>query len=370
MKRTKSSLIAPCHFDYDVADIIFHENGMHDDLLVTELYGAVSNEIIRHGRSREAVKNITREEAVKFKNYLSAKDIGFIYLLNAPFNFDNTKDIKIKVDEYLDWVVNELKPEAVTISSHDLAKFVRSRYGSLKIYVSTIAAVSNIEQYDNFMDVEPSRIVLQYDTNRNWFQLESLAKHTQSVGVEIELMLNESCIRDCANRQAHYAALGATKEGWDARFLTSCNSRKLIYPYELLKSNYIRPEDIRMYEDIGVNKFKITGRSKKAEWLPKVIEAYQDRRFKGNLMRILGVDPSINAEEWIYINNSALEGFLEGFVNNDEDKYAEEWIQKLYNNGDFYVNDGTEYKVDDAGFLAIKNLGIRAGEIIRNEQKR
>lgn len=368
-KLSKSELIAPCHFDTNVVDIIANENKNHEDLKISELYGAVSNEIIRHGRTRDAVKNISREEAVEFKKYLDINNLGFIYLLNAPFNFDNSKDNLIKVEEYLDWVVNELKPQAITVSSYDLAKFIRNKYRSSKIYISTIAAVSNIEQYNNFLDVEPSRIVLQYDTNRNWKQLELLSKHAENTGVEVELMLNESCLRNCSNRQGHYNTLGATIVGNDTKFLTTCNSRKLLYPYELLKSNYIRPEDIKIYEEMGIKKFKITGRSKQPEWLLEVVKAYQDREYDGNLIRLLGIDPSLNAEEWMYINNSALDGFLDGFSNDNETEYAKKWIQKLYNNGDFYLSDGTEYNVDSSNNLNIRKIGTRALKVLQNEKQ-
>lgn len=366
---SKSTLIAPCHFDKEVVDFIAHENSIHDNLKVSELYGAVSNEVISHGRAREAVRNVSRYEAVEFKKYLDEKDLGFIYLLNAPFNFDSSKENRLQVEEYLDWVANEVQPEAVTISSHNLARFVRDRYESLKIYISTIAAVSNIEQYDNFMDVNPSRVVLQYDQNRNFKNLEMLTKHAELAGAEIELMLNESCLRNCLNRQDHYTALGATKEGRDSKFLTSCNSRKIIYPYEFLKSNYIRPEDIEIYEEMGVKRFKITGRSKPAEWLPETIRAYQNRKYVGNLIRILGIDPSLKAEEWTYINNSALDGFLSGFNNDKENEYSEEWIQKLYAVGDFGLSDGTEYAVNENGILTSIRLGKLALKAITNEGK-
>jgi collagenase-like PrtC family protease len=363
----KSTLIAPCHFDKDVADFIADENNKMNDLQVSELYGAVSNEVVRHGRAREAVKNISRKEAVEFRDYLDDKGIGFIYLLNAPFNFDNSKETRIKVEEYLDWIVNEVQAEAVTISSHDLARFVRDRYESLKIYISTISAVGSIEQYDNFMDVGPSRVVLQYDQNRNWKNLGMLARHANHAGAELELMLNESCLRGCVNRQGHYSALGATEEGRDTPFLTVCNSRKILYPYEFLKSNYIRPEDLEIYEDMGIKRFKITGRSKPAEWLPETIRAYRNRKFDGNLVRLLGIDPNLQAENWTYINNSALDGFLCGFNNANEDEYSEQWIQRMYENGDFYLTDGTDYAVNEKGILTPKLLGEEALRVVKNE---
>lgn len=364
----RSEMVVPYHWDNEVVDEIIQGQEGIDDLKISQFYGAVSNEIVRHGRGTDCVKNISRGDAQNFKKYLDDHNLGFIYLLNAPFNFNTSKETKYKVEEYLDWIVGELNPEAVTISSHDLAAFVRDRYKSLNIYISTIAGVMNREQYNAFQDINPSRIVLHHDANRDWEELNLLAKHAHSAGAEIELMLTESCIRHCANRDLHYSTLGREANGVDNNFHTTCNSKKLLYPREILKSNFIRPEDLSIYEDIGINKFKITGRSKPAKWLPEVVKAYQNREYDGNLIRLLGIDPTLDAENWVYINNKALDGFLDKYPNIDDDLYAEKWIQKLYNEGLFYLLDGTEYTKKN-GFLEPSKFGSQILKVVGNETK-
>ncbi len=366
----KSSIIAPAHWNYDVVDFIEKSNIDHsDDFQISELYGALPGEIIKHGRSDSAVESISREDSVKFRNYLKEKGLGFIYLLNAPFNFSNDKAQQFKVEEYLDWIVNEMNADAVTISSHELARFVRSRYESLKIYVSTIAAIQSVEEYERWQDVNPSRVVLHHDQNRNWKNLELLLKHSESAEAEIELMLNESCLRGCIQRDAHYASLGTNGDGIDAPFLSNCNSKRIYYPHEYIRSNFIRPEDVKLYEEMGVKRFKITGRSKPAKWLPEVVKAYQDRFYEGNMVRLMGSDPKIKAEDSVYINNKSLDGFLMNFDNDRENEYSKRWIKKMYENGDFKMLDGTEYEVNN-GNLIIKKMGKFALERIGNDKNR
>lgn len=80
----------------------------------------------------------------------------------------------------------------------------------------------------------------------------------------------------------------------------------------------------------------------------------------------------MRAEEWVYINNKSLDGYLQLFPqtgsNEDERKYAEEWIAKLYQQGDFKLMDGSEYKVVE-GRLELKRGGENAEPLINRELK-
>jgi collagenase-like PrtC family protease len=133
----------------------------------------------------------------------------------------------------------------------------------------------------------------------------------------------------------------------------------------------IRPEDIQIFNDMGVHRIKISGRSKPAEWLPEVANAYQQNYYEGNLIRLLGADPSLNTESWIIINNRSLDGFLENFPKNDISKaryYCEKKIIELSKNGNFKLTDGTTYK-EQNGHLVIDLYGTKSASIINQEKK-
>jgi collagenase-like PrtC family protease len=129
---------------------------------------------------------------------------------------------------------------------------------------------------------------------------------------------------------------------------------------------------MHVYEDMGIDKFKITGRSKPAEWLPEVTGAYLQRRYDGNLIRLLGIDPSLNAEQWLTINNRSLDGFLEGFPNTgdgvDEEGYCDDWASRLYASGDIRLSDGTEYW-SEGKTLRLRTPGCKVSNIIKRENR-
>lgn len=347
-------LTIPCHWNKQTLNKINKMNIASSDIRVAEIYGTLAKSPIGHGRSPKSVPNVKKEHAINFKKYINHIGLKFSYLTNAPFSFKGKPEKN--VTNYLSWIIKKLEPEAMTIASHDLIKYIRNNYPLVKINVSTIAGIKNVKQLKTFEDIKPKRIIPHHDVNRNFKDLREIIKETTKRGIELELMATESCLRNCPNRIAHYKHLGGSNA--DKPFHTSCNLQKLIYPREILKSNFIRPEDLSFYEKMGVKIFKITGRSKRAQWLPEVVEAYLKRSYKGNLIRLLGIDPSLNAEDWIYINNIALNGFLKGFPKSgkksDENYYCDKWICKLYKNGDFYVKDGSKYEIKNETLYCYK----------------
>jgi collagenase-like PrtC family protease len=98
---------------------------------------------------------------------------------------------------------------------------------------------------------------------------------------------------------------------------------------QIIKCRWVRPEDIHAYEEIGIDSFKIGGRSMPTERILRAATAYSSRQYLGNLHDILNVImPKIGLINSIlpgvpnnatgtppkfYIDNQALEGFLDFF---------------------------------------------------------
>ena len=266
-------------------------------------------------------------------------------------------------------MLDELKPDALTISSHELMKYIRSIDKGISIHVSTIAGVKNVSDLQKYLDVRPDRVVPHHDVGKNWKNLADLTSFGKVNGIKTELLVTESCLYQCPSRTAHYEYLARGKA--DSPFHLTCNARKFINPSEfLLAGGVVRPEDQSLFEELGVDCFKISGRSKPAEWLPETVGAYQMGSYDGNLIRLLGIDPSLKTEEWFYINNKALDGFMGNFPTNENDevrrKYCEQWSLKLYNEGKLIVRDGSEY-ANIEGNLRLSEGGSCIAPIIRRE---
>ena len=361
----KTMLAIPCHWDKDILREIVGQNLLGANAEITEIYGVLSKGPVGHGRASNTVPVVSRNDAENFRAYAGSLGLRFAYLLNAPFIFNSAEQM-VDVEKYINWIVTIFKADSLVITSAELMRFVRRLHPDVPICISTIAGVLNAPQLEKFLEFNPARVVVHHDANRNFGELQRLIEKAKEWGVEVEIMATESCLRRCSQREAHYLHLGGGKA--DEVFHTICGEKRMIHPRELLKANVIRPEDMRVYERMGIGLFKITGRSKPAAWLPEVAKAYLKRSYNGNLMRLVGIDPSLMAEEWIFIDNKSLEGFLADFPQTgqeeDENDYCDKWIIRLYNDGKFRVNDGSAYQVNNSGELCCKLAGSRVSEMI------
>ncbi len=305
---------------------------------IDELYGTIAMKGIPHGRSNKATPNIDKKAALQYKKRVDEYGLKFAYLINAPINSDNLESFTAEID----WIVNVFKASSITITSVRLMELVRRRYPDFRINISTIAGIKSVEDIRKYTDIRPQKVILHHDVNRNFKDLERLLKFCGDNNIELEIMLNESCLRRCVRRDAHYNTLG--KECDDGEFHVWCNKNKVSNPYQLLLANFIRPEDMALYESLGVTSFKITGRSKPEGWLAEVVKAYIEGDYDSNLVRLLGIDPKLKAEEWIYISNKSLEGFIDRFPKSgevqDEISYCSDWIMKLFENNQFKIAKG------------------------------
>lgn len=129
--------------------------------------------------------------------------------------------------------------------------------------------------------------------------------------------------------------------------IINCTMQKISEPEQLIRSRWIRPEDLGRYEALGYQKFKISGRRMSTTWLSRATAAYAQRRYDGNLADLLngvtpGVDPDIRSPQYEtllsgaeflqaeklvalgqffpvtpFIDNRALDGFLDYFEGQD-----------------------------------------------------
>lgn len=369
--ESESLLTIPCHWNREIVDRIVGKEA-NRGLRVGEVYGVLADGgPVGHGRSRASVVSVDKETAKDFRHYLAEKGLKFTYLLNAPFSFNGGDEQKRQLDFYLGWVLEELRPDALTITSHELMQRVRQIDPEIPIHISTIAGVRDAADLEKFMDIGPNRVVPHHDVGKDWEALKSLVRFGNQNGVEIEMMATESCLLHCSMRGAHYEHLA--RDTKDSPFHMTCNSRKLTTPREfLLAGGVIRPEDIGLYEEMGVKYFKLTGRSKPAEWLVEVANAYVNRDYGGNLIRLLGIDPGMKAEDWIYISNRALGGFIEGFPMSssyeEQSGYCDDWITRLHGVGNFELKDGSTYHQEGRSLVLDGQGGEKACPIISKER--
>ncbi|HOV26940.1 MAG TPA: U32 family peptidase [Pseudobacteroides sp.] len=336
---------------------------------VYEVYGSASATPIGNGRPSFILGKIANEDMASYITKIHEKGLKFNYTLNAPClnNLEYNNEAHKELIEQLDWLVS-IGIDGVTVSIPYLLEIVKKRFPSLSAKVSIIAQVNSVQKAKFFENLGADEIMLDYMINRDFKLLENIKK---SVNCKLSLLLNDACIYGCPYRYYHYNICGhasqvnhQTKGFYIDYCAIRCTIERLRDPNLLISSRWIRPEDIKSYEDIGYDSFKVSGRRMSTNWIKNAVNAYVSRDYDGNLSSILdysilGMEEEVHSPEFEtiisgavqlktdtfmklaqfepkkpYINNKSLDGFIKYFINKgcsgicNECNYCRSYAQK------------------------------------------
>ncbi len=68
-----------------------------------------------------------------------------------------------------------------------------------------------------------------------------------------------------------------------------CGTEYVRDPSKIISGIFVRPEDLEVYEEVGVSRFKISGRNRSTDWLVHAARAYSARSYPGDLTEILSL---------------------------------------------------------------------------------
>lgn len=259
---------------------------------VESVYGKLNSDILGGGKASLILPDVGRKKIEGYVETLHAHGMQFIYLLNAPCFGNIEYDAKTyrKIISHMKWI-KSIGADSVTVAVPFIAEIVKKQFPDLKVNVSVIAHVNSVQKARIWESLGVDEINLDFNINRDFELLRQIRK---SVKCGLSLLLNDVCLYDCPFRLYHYNVVGhaSQKSNPANRFyieycMANCTRIKLSRPEELLKSRWIRPEDIHHYEKMGFKKFKIAGRSQDTENILKMVQAYSSRKYEGNLIDIL-----------------------------------------------------------------------------------
>jgi collagenase-like PrtC family protease len=261
-------------------------------LPVNDLYGQVDWSPAGGGRPRYIQGHTDARQAAAHIRAIRDLGWGFTTLLNAPCLDNRELDgaFRRSLLDHVAWA-RDAGADAVTVTIPLLAEAIKARFPDLWVKVSVIAHVGTVTRARAWASLGVDEIAVDFNVNRDLRRLEALRR---AVDVELSLLVNDLCLLDCPFRHYHYNLVGhASQQGHDSDgfvvdycFLR-CHHRKVLEPIELLKSPWVRPEDLAAYEAIGIRRFKLAGRTKSSRQIAAMARSYAQRRYDGNLLDIL-----------------------------------------------------------------------------------
>lgn len=358
---------------------------------VYELYGKLTSDYFGGGRPSfylPKVDKIYLEEYVKLTHKAGFE---FNYLINAIAmgNVEFTKEGQKELRKLLDWL-SEIEVDSITTGSLFILKTIKRRYPHFKVRVSAHNFTDNPRKARFWEDNGADCIVVS-EVNI-YREFEILKAIRESVKCDLQLIVNNSCRQDCAIACQHAVFLNygsqdqkKKKRGIPLDYcVLYCYDFRLREPVNYIRANWIRPEDLHYYEELGFDNFKIVERNTPTLLLLDRVKAYTNRSYDGNLLDLvwniaypydkfserekdyysfsrfvkyfvkprsvnmikflqlipLGVHQSIlfprTRKPFIYIDNKALDGFIEYFLKNscqnvvcEKCRYCHEWAEKV-----------------------------------------
>ena len=263
------------------------------DYPVTELFGKLQTDAVGGGRAPYQLARVSRRRLADHVKHVRNSGMAFNYLLNSSCmgNREITRKGQKEINVLLDWV-SDIGVTAVTVASPFMLQMIKTRQPQLKVRISVFGGVDRVRKAQLWEELGADCIVLDSIlVNR---ELETLAEIRKSVKCDLELMANNNCLTGCAMSPMHMNALAHTGQAWhenkgffiDWCFL-KCTEMKLRDPVHYIRSEWIRPEDLHIYEGMGYDLFKLAERDIPTEMMMIRIKAYAARRFDGNLLDLI-----------------------------------------------------------------------------------
>jgi len=261
-----------------------------DKTYIEDFYGKLESDFFGGTKPSYALPSVTRKKASKHIKMVHDFKIKFNYLLNTSClgNQEWTRSGQKKMNKMLSWLVDN-KVEKVTVAIPYLAELIKKRFPDLKIVVSEIAGVGSLDRVKLWENLGADEILFSFiQGSRNFELLKSIRNNTK---LKLKLTANLLCLRGCPFSKYHSVnGSHASQDGfkWGRFSIDYCSARcRLIrfkHPWQIIRSGWIRPEDLKYYENIGVDSIKFVDRSMKTEFLERIVGAYTKGTYNGNLM--------------------------------------------------------------------------------------
>lgn len=311
------------------------------------LYGKLKSDSYGGGRASMFLPKLTKQE---LKNYIykcHEHGLKFNYLIN-PLCINN-QDIKPKGHKKLMRYIEELVDmgiDAITINSPYLCEVINKRWPNLMITIGLYASIVDVQTIKYWGEIGAKELTLSHKFSRNFVMLEKAMRIAKAYNIGIRVIGNNTCLKNCPYKIAHGAsqAHASINSGLGNTFnfdyyILKCNLEKITNPSELIAGNWIRPEDIHYFEElcekVGYDDFsiKLVERTRKTDFLSRVIKAYTSRSYDGNLLKILNFPDSNDT-----IQSSMMPVYYDAITQRYNIKYMKKYGD-LFNFPELYVDN-------------------------------
>jgi len=270
-------LVVPFNGDLELVELL-------DSSVVSNVYGRENSRTEGGGRASQST--VVSEEVIRAAIQLcKRKGISFDYVLNMPWMDGKQFSVegRQELDRKFQWV-EEIGADYVIVALPELIDTYKSRR-NLNWGISKFVRTRDMPLLRNLVELGADRVCLDLSVTRNF----SMLKAMQSMFPDkLQLLANDSCLYACIMEDSHAhsssrASMGDGRNTYTHSCSYWCLDKFVEDPAEIIKSTFIRPEDLQQYRDLGFDDFKLIDRNRPTPWIQNVVKAYTNERYDGNL---------------------------------------------------------------------------------------
>lgn len=258
---------------------------------VVEMYGRLSNDGFYGGRASYSISDVEKETFPNIISKCNEKSIRFNYLLNSPYQSPNQFSDAFKNDlSHLLRYLCDVGVWGITVSLPNIALYSKKHFPELAVTVSKFARVNTISRLKIWENIGVDRICLDGNLTKRPKLIKLIAKNSK---IPLVMLCNDACLEDCPFENFHAMYEGVHSANDDSTYVsyfsTLCKQIMAQDKSSILKTTFIRPEDLQTYSEWGISTFKLVDRNRPTWWISIVIDAYNKGYYNGNLADILSL---------------------------------------------------------------------------------
>lgn len=259
----------------------------------THIFGSFQKSLTGHGKASFLLPKI---DETRFRDHVQrARENGikFMYLMNTATLSGREYDpvFRTRLMEEVKKVV-DAGVGGFVVGLPYLLKMIKRDYPDLEVSISSYARVQSVREVEEYISLGADTVIIHEDVNRDFGLLTRLGEMVRDQRVDVELIANNSCLYGCPYRRTHdITSSESSREGgpqfWFEYPILLCAIDLRNDLSNLIRMRWIRPEGLKVYEEIGIDRFKIASRNKGTEWTLRAVRAYSSRNYQGNLLDIV-----------------------------------------------------------------------------------
>lgn len=353
-----------CNFDFKLIDKAIELNEKYKGKAeIKEWFGSDAQNHFVTARPKWRLPEIDEKDFKEFIKKSRDNGIVFNYTMNSIQPYGSKINMLAHKQEIQDLVkkLEDIGVYRITFANPMLGMIIRE-VSNIELEISCITHIDTVTQLKYFHEtLGVNKFCNSILKNRDRDFLKTAADYCNENGIILELLANEWCgvagkgyATHCPYRDSCYLchATNVTKEdsmSYDNYPMHFCMFARDNHSDEAwLRMRFIRPEDLHYYNNIGINYFKVSGRTGTTEYVSKMMEAYMCQSWEGNLLNlwkplqtIYNDKGEFEEEMPIYIDNKKLDGFLDHWFDKNFEcanqlcgttcKYCEDFLNKKIN---------------------------------------